>query len=59
MVVLEDLEYALNRGASIIAELVGYAATCDAHHITAPSPGGEGAVRCMRGALKDANVRPE
>jgi 3-oxoacyl-[acyl-carrier-protein] synthase II len=56
VVVLEGLEHALARGAPILAELVGYASTSDAHHVTAPAQGGEGAVRCMRAALASAGV---
>lgn len=53
--VLEELDHALNRGAKIYGEIVGYGSTCDAHHITAPS--GEGAVRAMNLALKEANIK--
>lgn len=57
--ILEDLEFAKARGAPILAELVGYAATGDAHHITEPAPDGEGLIRAMRRALQKANLRPE
>src|SRR3954471_11552391 len=59
MVVLEELEAAKKRGANIIAELIGYAANSDAFHETQPAPGGEGAVRCMRLALKSAQINAE
>lgn len=57
--VLESLESALERGAHIYAEVAGYGATSDAHHITAPSPNGEGGARAMRFALRDAGIQPE
>lgn len=57
--VLETLTRAKKRGAPILAEVVGYAATSDAYHITKPAPGGRGGVRSMRAALKDAHLNPE
>jgi 3-oxoacyl-[acyl-carrier-protein] synthase II len=58
VVVVEDLDHARARGARIYAELLGYGATDDAYHITAPSEGGEGAVRAMRMALRKARLEP-
>ncbi|EFH88252.1 beta-ketoacyl-ACP synthase II [Ktedonobacter racemifer] len=59
MLLLEDLDFALERGAPILAELVGYGSTADAYHITEPAPGGEGLVRAMERALQSAGLRPE
>ncbi len=56
---IEELEHALQRGAAIIAEIVGYGCTNDAFHITAPPEGGAGAAQCMKLALADARIQPE
>jgi 3-oxoacyl-[acyl-carrier-protein] synthase II len=59
VMVLEDLEFARARGATILAELIGYAATADGYHITEPAPGGEGLVRAMQRAMQKAGIQPE
>jgi len=59
VVVLEELEHAQHRGATILAELIGYGATADASHITLPAPGGIGAVRAARRAIAKAGLQPE
>jgi 3-oxoacyl-[acyl-carrier-protein] synthase II len=59
VIVLESLDHAERRGANVLAEIVGYGTTCDAHHITAPSPGGVGGAEAMRLALTDARLEPE
>jgi len=59
VIILEELNHALNRGANILAEIVGYGSTCDAEHITAPSPDGKGAAAAMKKALSDAGISPE
>ena len=59
IVVLEELEHALKRGAKIYAEVVGYGTTSDAYHITSPAPGGEGGARAMKVAMEEAGVKPE
>jgi 3-oxoacyl-[acyl-carrier-protein] synthase II len=58
VLVLENLDYARARGATILAELVGYGATADASHVTAPAEGGVGAVKAMKRALREANLTP-
>ena len=58
VLVLESLEHAQARGATVLAEIVGYGMTCDAHHITAPSPGGVGGAEAIRLAVADARLEP-
>ncbi|MFY9177040.1 MAG: beta-ketoacyl-ACP synthase II [Caldicoprobacterales bacterium] len=59
ILILESYEHAVNRGANILAEIVGYGATADAYHITAPAPEGEGAARAMREAIQYAAIEPD
>jgi 3-oxoacyl-[acyl-carrier-protein] synthase II len=58
VLVLESFEFAQSRGARILGEVVGYGMSADAHHITSPGPGGQGAVRAMRAALRSAGLEP-
>jgi 3-oxoacyl-[acyl-carrier-protein] synthase II len=59
ILVLEELQSALRRGAHVYAEVVGYGMTADAYHMTAPDPEGRGVINCMRMALRDAGIPPE
>lgn len=56
VLVLEELQHALDRGATILGEIIGYSMTCDAFHLTAPDPEGDGAARAMMGAIKEGNI---
>jgi 3-oxoacyl-[acyl-carrier-protein] synthase II len=59
ILILEEMEHAQSRGANVLAEIVGYGMSADAHHITSPSEDGDGAFRVMRLALRDAGIEPE
>ncbi len=59
VIMLEEMNHAVGRGADIFAELIGYGSTCDASHITAPDPTGRGAADAMRNALTDADIQPQ
>ena len=59
MLILEEMDFARARGATVLAEIVGYGSTADAYHVTEPTPGGEGLMRAMSRALRKAGLRPE
>lgn len=59
ILILEEMEFALKRGAKIYAEMIGYGMTGDAYHITTPSPDGDGAARCMKAAINDSRISPD
>ncbi|RLC32277.1 MAG: beta-ketoacyl-[acyl-carrier-protein] synthase II, partial [Deltaproteobacteria bacterium] len=59
IIILEEMEHALERGADIYAEMVGYGLTADAYHVSAPDPDGTGAIGCMKMALADSGIKPE
>lgn len=59
LLLLEEYEHAVRRGANILCELVGYGCTCDAFHMTAPHPEGEAGIKCMQMAIADAGIEPE
>jgi 3-oxoacyl-[acyl-carrier-protein] synthase II len=59
VIVLETLEHAQARGAKIYCELAGYGSSCDAHHITAPEPSGNGLKRCLEMSIEDGNIKRE
>jgi 3-oxoacyl-[acyl-carrier-protein] synthase II len=59
VLVLEEMEHAIKRGANIYAEVVGFGSTCDAYHITAPAVNGEGGARAMKNAIEDAGIEPD